>query len=291
MNLEEFKKVQNFSRYLISPSGVVFDTLMNTVRNPIENEGVIVIASCVKDTGCKQSINVRREVYKAFVDSELKQTTQVRNIDGNIWNNHFTNIEPVIRASGKRRTGFMDLSLNEDSNRRGISKTAKSIWKSMHNRCNNPNAEAYSRYGAVGVTICDEWNSFDSFFSWFKDNYIEGFALDKDFVVAGNKVYSPNTCVFIPTMLNSLLAHPETPVVEEYKRGTYTLRCYIACKYVVFKGLSEEDCLEQYHLTRQLQLEKLVFLMNQYHNSLKLKYPTTPQIDGRVINKLQTLIL
>lgn len=148
---------------------------------------------------------------------------------------------------------------------------------------------------AAGVVVCEEWHNFEAFLNWFKINHIEGFALDKDFLAGVNKEYSPKVCVFIPQTLNSLLAHSEVPVVEKYKRGSFTLRCYISCKYTVFKGTSEEDCLEQYHLIRKLQLEKLVWMILDYHNKLKMKYlkdnnPNSPEIDTRVIEKLSKMI-
>lgn len=291
MNLEEFKEIPNFSRYLISPSGEVWDKETQKLRKSNNNEGVIVVPSVFSDAKVKGKINVRREVYKAFVDSELPSNQALENIDGNILNNHYTNIRPVSVKKSKRRTTFMTLSLNETSDRRGLNKTARSVWKAMINRCTRVDYKQYNLYGGAGVTVCEEWLTYDNFFNWFKSNYIEGFALDKDFISTGNsKVYSPETCVFIPPTLNSLVAHPEVPVVERYKRGSYTLRCYISCKYVVFKGWSDEECLEQYHLVRTLQLEKLVHLMKEYHASLKLKYPTTPEIDSRVLSKLEALI-
>ena len=33
---------------------------------------------------------------------------------------------------------------------------------------------------------------------WFDKNYIEGWHLDKDLIVKGNKVYSPTTCMLPP---------------------------------------------------------------------------------------------
>ena len=56
--------------------------------------------------------------------------------------------------------------------------------------------------------ICDEWLIFDNFVNWYKDNYyeIEGEAmcLDKDILVKGNKLYSPETCIFVPNSINVL---------------------------------------------------------------------------------------
>ena len=39
-----------------------------------------------------------------------------------------------------------------------------SSWNSMKNRCFNPAADSYSRYGGRGITVCDEWrNDFSAF--------------------------------------------------------------------------------------------------------------------------------
>lgn len=57
--------------------------------------------------------------------------------------------------------------------------------------------------------ICEEWKNFQTFAKWHKENYyiIEGevMALDKD--LFGDKTYSPDCCVFLPTKINSALAH------------------------------------------------------------------------------------
>lgn len=45
----------------------------------------------------------------------------------------------------------------------GTSKTY-SIWRSIKQRCFNPNTEHYHRYGGRGVTMCDAWaNSYAAF--------------------------------------------------------------------------------------------------------------------------------
>ena len=57
-------------------------------------------------------------------------------------------------------------------------------------------------------SVCDEWHNFQNFAQWYEDNYyeIEGqcMALDKDILYKGNKIYSPNTCVFVPRKINNL---------------------------------------------------------------------------------------
>ncbi len=38
-----------------------------------------------------------------------------------------------------------------------------STWKSMLNRCNNPNNVSYKYYGGKGVKVCKEWFDFKTF--------------------------------------------------------------------------------------------------------------------------------
>lgn len=110
-----------------------------------------------------------------------------------------------------------------------------SIWFSMLTRCySNKVQERQPTY--IGCTVCDEWLYFSKFKKWFDKNYIEGFQLDKDILVEGNKVYSPDTCRFIPAYLNSILtdckkARSELPIGVRITTGarrinhTYSAQC------------------------------------------------------------------
>ena len=58
------------------------------------------------------------------------------------------------------------------------------------------------------VTVCEEWHNFQNFAKWYEDNYYEvkgeRMELDKDILVKHNKIYSPDTCVFVPHGINTL---------------------------------------------------------------------------------------
>ena len=85
-----------------------------------------------------------------------------------------------------------------------IKHPAYSVWRDMLVRCySNRLKEKSPSY--IGVTCCEEWLLFTNFAKWFKNNYIEGYQLDKDILVKGNKTYSPNTCIFVPQKINSFL--------------------------------------------------------------------------------------
>ena len=38
------------------------------------------------------------------------------------------------------------------------------VWAGIKQRCHNPNDTGYARYGAIGITVCDEWQSFEAFY-------------------------------------------------------------------------------------------------------------------------------
>lgn len=37
-------------------------------------------------------------------------------------------------------------------------------WKSMRERCHNPNATGYQNYGGRGITVCSQWDIFQNFY-------------------------------------------------------------------------------------------------------------------------------
>lgn len=54
-------------------------------------------------------------------------------------------------------------------------------------------------------TICDEWLVFSNFKAWMEKQDWKGKHLDKDFIKRGNRIYSPDTCVFVPQIINNFL--------------------------------------------------------------------------------------
>ena len=58
------------------------------------------------------------------------------------------------------------------------------------------------------ATVCEEWHNFQNFAKWYEENYYgvkdEEMQLDKDILIKGNKIYSPQTCVFVPKRINDL---------------------------------------------------------------------------------------
>ncbi len=63
--------------------------------------------------------------------------------------------------------------------------------------------EKYPTY--KDCTVCEEWHTFSNFRAWMEKQDWEGKQLDKDIILPDNKVYSPETCVFVSSNINNLL--------------------------------------------------------------------------------------
>lgn len=77
----------------------------------------------------------------------------------------------------------------------------------MFDRCyNEKNKTKNSTYKEC--TVGERRHNFQNFAKWFDENYnfktMNKWHLDKDILVKGNKVYSPETCCFVPAEINSL---------------------------------------------------------------------------------------
>lgn len=79
-----------------------------------------------------------------------------------------------------------------------------SRWRSMYERCYSP---YYQTVGTtyIGCSVSNDWLYFSEFRSWMELQDWEGKVLDKDLLVRGNKVYGPDTCVFIDQKVNNFL--------------------------------------------------------------------------------------
>jgi len=78
------------------------------------------------------------------------------------------------------------------------------VWHSMMNRCYSK--KYHSKFPTYqNCSVCNEWTYLSNFKRWFDENYVDGYVLDKDILVKGNKVYSPETCCFVPEEINLLL--------------------------------------------------------------------------------------
>tara|TARA_R100000657_G_C4607163_1_gene61214 strand:- start:25 stop:639 length:615 start_codon:yes stop_codon:yes gene_type:complete len=78
-------------------------------------------------------------------------------------------------------------------------------WRDVLTRCYSERS-LQKRPTYRGCSVCEEWKTFSNFMAWMKTQSWEGKHLDKDILVPGNKVYSPETCIFVSGEVNSFLS-------------------------------------------------------------------------------------
>lgn len=149
-------------------------------------------------------------------------------------------------------------------------------WVGILNRCYNPNSVNYDNYGAIGVTVSEEWYNFSNFKKWFLDNVYdigdERMCVDKDILYKNNKIYSPDTCLLVPISFNSLIAgqteynnktdKTNYSAITKMDNGTYRLEIFRTT-------FSNFKTVENAYNTKIAMFKALI-------NGLVQNYPTMP---------------
>ncbi len=144
-------------------------------------------------------------------------------------------------------------------------------WQSMLKRCYN---EKYhkKRPTYIGCEVYKDWLNFQNFAKWYKDNYYEvgneKMCLDKDILFKGNKIYSPDTCIFVPETINKLFIKNDKNRGESVigatlcKNGKYQAQCNIINPET---GKSKQEYLGRY------DTQEKAFQVYKYHKERNIK--------------------
>ena len=148
--------------------------------------------------------------------------------------NHFKNgkikcpYEPRYYGKGYLGEGKYKVSEN------GKLKREFNIWYNMLIRCYDPKYhEKESTY--KGCSVEEFLLNFQHMGEWIKNNYYkvpgEQMCLDKDILCKGNKIYSRDTCIFVPERINLLFtkrdnSRGDNPIgMSQNSAGNYQARC------------------------------------------------------------------
>ena len=150
---------------------------------------------------------------------------------------------PAGKRSLLRRTKIQGVGIN-DSDYMVSSKTSGGLvlcpyyraWVNMIYRCYSDNFQARcSTY--IGCSVTKEWLTFSLFRKWMEKQDWQGKQLDKDLITPGNKIYSPNTCLFVSGSINNLILGDRADcgsipqgVYFDKARGKYHSHCNISGK-------------------------------------------------------------
>ena len=128
-----------------------------------------------------------------------------------------------IRCPYERRVyniGYIGEGKYKAYNKNGKSTKCYNSWKHMLRRCYD--SKLHKKFPTYkNCKVCNEWLNFQNFAKWYYNNYYEVnneiMCLDKDILNKGNKIYSPNNCIFVPNSINVLFTK------NDIKRGDYPI--------------------------------------------------------------------
>ena len=108
------------------------------------------------------------------------------------------------------------------------------IWHGMLTRCYDPKFHE-KRPTYDGCKVEDYLLNFQHMCEWLENNYYEipgeQMCLDKDILCKGNKIYSRETCIFVPKRINNLFVKSDNrrgdnPIgVSDLPSGNYRVNC------------------------------------------------------------------
>lgn len=166
------------------------------------------------------------------------------------------------------------------------------LWSSMLKRCYSEKfLENHPSY--IETLVCDEWKYYSKFEEWAKEHYIDNYQLDKDLISGDRKIYSPDTCSFVPKELNTCIlesnSNTEYPIGVYYQqkaknRPNELLNPYRAriVKYGIVHNLGYYKTPEEAH--KEWQIAKI-----SYFNELIYFY--TGKVHKKVLDGLQRRIV
>ena len=136
------------------------------------------------------------------------------------------------------------------------------IWQDMLKRCySSYYMNKYPTY--KDCYVCEEWHNFQNFAKWLDENYYEvkdeKMCLDKDILFKRNKIYSPETCIFVPERINNLFVnrHRERGnlplgVIEDIDKRSGSKRLKVQCN-MIEEGKTKRKNLGRFPLNRPFQ--------------------------------------
>lgn len=166
----------------------------------------------------------------------------------------------------------------------------KGVWCPYYRRWNRMLQRAYSSKPSCtsaayyGVTVCEEWLTFSNFKAWMETQDWEDKHLDKDLLVPGNKVYSPETCVFVDSTVNGFILdcvskrgdYPQGVTLRK-DSGKFRARC---CN--PFTG--KYEALGQYSSAGEAHK---AWVSRKYELALALASTQTQEIKDALINRFK----
>ena len=131
------------------------------------------------------------------------------------------------------------------------------VWSSMLQRVYSNNYSAYKE-----CTVDERWHNFQNFAKWFEENYnpetMEGWQLDKDILVKGNKIYSPETCCFVPIEINTIFKNDRQKGYNKTAKGNFIVRVNkLNYRETVGRFNTESEAFQAYKVEKEKYIKEV----------------------------------
>lgn len=137
-----------------------------------------------------------RHVLVEFIDTGYRKVAEMKEVKtGSIKDLEYPSVYEVGIVGSKYPVRVKGKVLKEYT-----------LWKGMLERCYSIRTqERHPTY--KGCSVSEKFKRYDYFLEWCQDQigFKNNWCLDKDILIKGNKVYSEDTCVFIPNEVNCVL--------------------------------------------------------------------------------------
>lgn len=184
------------------------------------------------------------------------------------------------------------VGINDADYRVGLNCPFYNTWSEMIRRGYSEHEK--SRHKSYkDVIVCEEWHRFSTFKLWMEQQVWKGNDLDKDILVSGNKVYSPSSCVFVPSYINTILVTSGS-IRGKWPLGVSLLKDQLLkCRVKVFRASikNKRSAVKQKNLGHYTTPQKAhtAWQMAKYeiiHERL-VEYLEDVSFDARVYSALQ----
>jgi hypothetical protein len=136
-----------------------------------------------------------------------------------------------ICAAGQLRAGQVKSCLPCAGKHGKLYTPEYKVWSGMVNRCTNPNNHGYKKYyGVRGITVCDEWRSFESFYKDMAPRPSLAHQLDR---IDNDKGYFKENCRWATAKENT-----------RNRRGCSICNCRCSMNRMKQEALKKESCNE-----------------------------------------------
>ena len=167
--------------------------------------------------------------------------------------------------------GINDFDAKVTENRKNLKEYR--LWTSMLQRCYSPNIHE-KRVHYADCMVSENFKSYSYFYEWCqkqigfdKDNY----QLDKDIMIRGNKLYSEDTCCFVPRDINVLFTNRKAlrgkyliGASLQKRTGRFQASCKDGTGKLKYLGIfpTQEQAFEAYKAFKESIVKRLA---NEYN--------------------------